>query len=84
MKAIGKKIREERKKMGLTQQDLANKLDLSRATISGIERGTISEIGFRKVDRILSMLGYQLIAEKKAGIPTLDDLKNNNNFFGND
>ena len=81
MNVISKTIREERKRRGWSQQGLADQLDLSRVTISGIETGSITEIGLRKIERILTHLGYELTVQKRQSIPTLDELKGNNFFF---
>ena len=78
---FGKLIRKARREQGLTQQDLAEQTGLSRVTISGIETDMIVEIGFRKLERILLRLGYNLYAQKIT-IPTLDDLKERDVFFG--
>jgi transcriptional regulator with XRE-family HTH domain len=48
---------------------------MSRATISGIENGTVSEIGIRKVEAILNLLGHTLAVVPRSRRPTLDDLK---------
>ena len=41
---MGKKIRERRKEMGMCQEDLAKKSNLSRARISAIENGKCRDI----------------------------------------
>jgi transcriptional regulator with XRE-family HTH domain len=49
---------------------------MSRATISGIENNTISEIGLRKVEAILNGFGYELTAvPRQSRRPTLDTLQ---------
>ncbi|MNL60294.1 hypothetical protein D3C87_1840920 [compost metagenome] len=49
---------------------------MSRATISGIENNTLSEIGLRKVEAILNGFGYELTAvPRQSKRPTLDILK---------
>jgi HTH-type transcriptional regulator/antitoxin HipB len=74
MDDVGKKIKELRKRRGISQSDLAKNLRLSRSTISGIENGTIAEIGFRKMEALLNFFGHTLVAMPKKGRPTLDDL----------
>jgi hypothetical protein len=48
---------------------------MSCATISGIQNGTVSEIGIRKVEAILNLLGHTLVIVPRSRRPTLDDLK---------
>jgi transcriptional regulator with XRE-family HTH domain len=72
-------LRKERK---LSQQALAQQYGMSRATISGIENNTLSEIGLRKVEAILNGFGYELTAvPRQSKRPTLDTLKKVN-FHG--
>lgn len=76
MEQLGELIRTLRKAQKLSQQALAQRYGMSRATISGIENNTISEIGLRKVEAILNGFGYELTAVPvRAQRPTLDALK---------
>ena len=49
----------------MTQQELANKADISRATLSKMENGYISKISIAMLENILSVLGYTLTIEAK-------------------
>ena len=76
MENLGKLIRTLRKERKLSQQALAQQYGMSRATISGIENNTLSEIGLRKVEAILNGFGYELTAVlRQTKRPTLDTLK---------
>ncbi|MFY0729459.1 helix-turn-helix domain-containing protein [Pseudomonas sp. NFX15] len=76
MENLGELIRTLRKQRKLSQQDVAQQYGMSRATISGIENNTISEIGLRKVEAILNGFGYELTAvPRPSQRPTLDTLK---------
>lgn len=75
METISETVRSQRKAKGLTQKALAAKLGMSRATISAIENGTIPEIGIRKVEAILRVLGYTLVAVPAKRMPTLNEVK---------
>ncbi|CAG8872715.1 hypothetical protein PS726_05256 [Pseudomonas fluorescens] len=76
MENLGKLIRTLRKERKLSQQALAQQYGMSRATISGIENNTLSEIGLRKVEAILNGFGYELTAvPRQTKRPTLDTLK---------
>ena len=78
MEAIGRTIKKLRKEKGLSQAGLASQLGMSRSTISSIENNTIAEIGIRKVEAILNLLGHTLSAVPMRRRPTLDDLKVSN------
>jgi HTH-type transcriptional regulator/antitoxin HipB len=76
MENLGKLIRTLRKERKLSQQAVAQQYGMSRATISGIENNTLSEIGLRKVEAILNGFGYELTAvPRQSKRPTLDTLK---------
>lgn len=75
MESLGSTIRDLRRQKGLTQAALASQLGMSRSTISSIENNTIAEIGIRKVEAILNILGYTLSAVPQRRRPTLDQLK---------
>ena len=71
---IGLVIQQVRKSRKITQSELATQLGMSRATISGIEKGTISEIGIRKKLSICDALGLELLVRQKSQRPTLQQL----------
>ncbi len=53
---IGALISAARKAKGMTQEAAAKPLGMSRATISGIETGKISEVGLRKTMMLCASL----------------------------
>jgi transcriptional regulator with XRE-family HTH domain len=71
---IGQTIARTRKRKKITQSSLAAALGMSRATVSGIENGTVPEIGIRKVLSLCTALGIELVAQEKARRPTLQQL----------
>lgn len=71
---IGQLICKARKSKHLSQVRLGAQLGMSRATISGIENGTISEIGIRKILSLCAALGLELVAQEKTKRPTLQQL----------
>lgn len=71
---IGQLIRKARKGRKLSQGGLGQQLGMSRATISGIENGTVPEIGIRKVLSLCAALGLELLAQEKTKRPTLQQL----------
>jgi len=66
-------IKELRKKNGWSQKKLAEMAGLDRTTVGTLERNDYSDIGIRKVQRILELLGKKLTVAD-AGLPTLDQL----------
>ena len=73
--SIGKEIRLVRRERKLTQLHIATALGMSRTTISQIERGTVQEIGARKLIRILEFLGLELRVRRAGRPPTLEELR---------
>jgi HTH-type transcriptional regulator / antitoxin HipB len=71
---IGQQIQKARKNKKLSQQKLGDQLRISRATLSGIENGTVHEIGIRKIISICLVLGLELIVKEKTTRPTLQQL----------
>ena len=59
--------RSARLRAGLTQHRLALDCGLSRQTIAQFEAGTFSDLGVRKVERVLARLGLRL--EVVGGVP---------------
>ncbi len=70
---LGETIKRLRKNKGWSQQKLAELSGLDRTTIGSLERNTYSDLGIRKVNKLLSILGKRLCIQNK-GLPTLDDL----------
>jgi transcriptional regulator with XRE-family HTH domain len=71
---IGKAIKKARKLKKISQQDIQKALGISRSTISGIENGSINEIGVRKIIKICQYLGVELFVRERRDRPTLEDL----------
>jgi len=71
---IGAVLRKARKDRELSQSQVAKTLGMSRATISGIENGTVGEIGVRKLIALATSLGIELSASSRRGRPTLQEL----------
>lgn len=73
---LSKIIKKYRKQRGWSQKKLAELSNLDRTTIGALERNDFQDLGIRKVERVLSLLGMTL-SYKSVGLPTLDDLKTN-------
>jgi HTH-type transcriptional regulator / antitoxin HipB len=74
IQSIGKAVSLARKQRKLTQTQLAQSIGMSRSTISGIENGSVAEIGIRKILKICDFLGLELKVEAKTSRPTLQQL----------
>ncbi len=73
LKNISQTIYEQRKQRGWSQKHLAELCQLDRTTIGALERDDYQDLGVRKVERVLSVLGMTLSCES-VGLPTLDEL----------
>ena len=71
---IGEHIAKTRKSQKISQAQLAQQLGMSRATISGIENGTVGEVGIRKILAICTVLGLEMSLCARSARPTLQTL----------
>jgi HTH-type transcriptional regulator/antitoxin HipB len=78
LQQIGSVLREARTASGQSQQDLAKPLGMSRATVSAIENGTVSEIGVRKFMALCAALGLSIHVSAPEKRPTLFELREEN------
>jgi transcriptional regulator with XRE-family HTH domain len=70
---LGFVVKTLRKQRGWSQSQLAEMAGLDRTTLGMLERNDYTDIGIRKVQRVLELLGKKLLVAN-AGLPTLDDL----------
>ena len=72
---IAEEIAKQRKAAGLSRAELAKRALVSRSTLEALENGRIGELGYAKVNRILTALGLELkVQEMNHSRPTLDEL----------
>jgi len=64
VKKLGEFIREKRKEKGLTQEEMARQLGMTRQTLGKIEKGYFGEVSFLKVMATLIMLGYDFCVDE--------------------
>jgi transcriptional regulator with XRE-family HTH domain len=57
---LGDTVKKLRKERGLTQEMLAQKANISRATLSKLENGNIAQVSIVTLNDILNHLGYEL------------------------
>ena len=72
---VGPLLRAARRNARLSQEQLAQPLGMSRATISAIESGRCEEIGFAKLTALLGMVGLQITVAPRRDRPTIDELR---------
>ena len=72
---LGHDISRLRQQQGVSQQQMADHLGISRATINALENGRSGDIGIRKVMKILDYLGKELAVRDKSPFPTLEELR---------
>ncbi len=66
---VGVAVRDARERQNLSQTAAGKPLRMSRTTISGLENGTINEIGIRKVMALCDQLGLELIVRPREQQP---------------
>jgi HTH-type transcriptional regulator/antitoxin HipB len=72
---LGPLLKRARTDANLSQQELAQPLGMSRATISALESGRCEEIGFSKLVALLESVGLEISVAPRKGRPTIDDLR---------
>jgi len=73
---LGQAISKIRKDKKISQQQLSNDLQISRATISNLENGGSVDIGLRKVLQIADYLGFKIELKEKSNFPIFEELLN--------
>ncbi len=73
---IGQTVAQQRKRLKITQHELASKAKVSRELIAKLETARYPEIGVKKLIRILNALGLDIrITSLNQRRPTLEDLR---------
>ncbi|MHB1675446.1 MAG: helix-turn-helix domain-containing protein [Acidobacteriaceae bacterium] len=73
--SIAEQIAQKRRALGLSQTALAEKAHVGRSTLDALENGRMGELGYTKINNILTALGLELrIHEANSRRPTLEEL----------
>ena len=73
--SLGEQIAAKRKALGLSQAALAKKARVGRSTLDGLENARLGELGYSKINNILTALGLELkLQDARARRPTLEEL----------
>jgi len=72
---LGQEIKKLRNEKNWSQDDLEKYSNITKRTISKIENGFIDEVGIKKVEFILDLLGYEFSIRQKGQPKTLEELR---------
>ena len=72
---LGKEIKVLRKEKNWSQDDLEKYSGITKRTVSKIENGFIDEVGIKKVETILDLLGVEFSLRPKGRPKTLEELQ---------
>jgi transcriptional regulator with XRE-family HTH domain len=75
---FGQALKEARIAQRLTQSELASRTGVSLSSISGLERGSLSEIGTVKLLQLFAAVGLELQPRVPGQRKTIDDIKTEN------
>lgn len=75
LQELGFEIKNLRKQNKYSQDDMENFSGITKRTISKIENGFVDEVGIKKVEMILNLLGYELSLRQKGRPKTLEELQ---------
>ena len=75
LQKLGIEIKVLRKEKKWSQEDMEQYSGITKRTISKIENGFIEEVGIKKVDTILDLLGVELSLRVKGRPKTLEELQ---------
>lgn len=76
LQELGKEIQLLRKEKKWSQEDMEQYSGITKRTISKIENGFIDEVGIKKVETILDLLGVEFSLRPKGRPKTLEELQN--------
>ncbi|MDQ7059821.1 MAG: helix-turn-helix domain-containing protein [Sulfurimonas sp.] len=72
---LSNKIKSLRKEKKYSQDQLQAFSSITKRTISKIENGFVDEVGIKKVETILDLLGYEFSIRPKNRPKTLEELQ---------
>lgn len=76
LEELGFEIKILRKLKQWSQNDLEKYSGITKRTLSKIENGFIDEVGIKKVETILDLLGYEFSVREKGRPKTLEEIQN--------
>ena len=76
LQELGKEIQILRKNKQWSQDSMEQYSGITKRTISKIENGFIDEVGIKKVEVLLDLLGVEFAIRPKGRPKTLEELQN--------
>ena len=76
LEELGYEIKKLRKEKKWSQHDLEKYSHITKRTISKIENGFADEVGIKKVETLLDLLGREFSLRPKGRPRTLEELQN--------
>ena len=58
LRELGTAVRQRRQEMGLSQQQLADLVELSRATVNELETGKLKDLSSGRIERVANEMGF--------------------------
>ena len=75
LEGLSFEIKRLRKSKQWSQDDLEKHSGITKRTISKIENGFTDEVGIKKIETILDLLGYEFSLREKGRPKTLEELQ---------
>jgi transcriptional regulator with XRE-family HTH domain len=75
LEKLGFEIKKLRKEKNWSQHDLEQYSNITKRTISKIENGFVDEVGIKKVETLLNLLGLEFSLRPKDRPKTLEELQ---------
>ena len=75
---VGKQVAEWRKRRNIGQAEFCRANGISRTTLSQLENGKLLELGYNRVQRILTCFNKELTVREASPVPTLDEILREN------
>ena len=74
--SLGAQIKQTRRSLKLTRDELAKRAGVSRARIEALENARAADIGFKNLLRVMNAIGLDLrVTTLNRQRPTLEDLR---------
>lgn len=76
LKELGLEVRRLRRERGVSQQQVADHLMISRVSLNALEKGRSGDVGIKRIMKIMDYFGMELCLREKSPFPTFEELLN--------